>query len=269
MATAMNITDPVKMPVRTGAPEHDRPGLSLQVLSAINMLNMGILVVDRNARITFANCTARDLLQFQKGSGVHAQPSNDTLQSVGALNRRLRKAISDGERSTGGYLALPAAGHKRLIVLVVPCRSGEAGIGADLSSILFVSDLAADPDMDLSPIARLYELTPAETRLLEALVRGERVGKYIKQTGITLNTAKSHLRQLFIKTQTSRQCELVLRVHANPLFHLVSAKSKRRHEQEERTHERDFRDSSVTRARESCFSPAHQRLPPSTPSATP
>jgi DNA-binding CsgD family transcriptional regulator len=237
----MNIPDSTKKPsFQTGEPEQDHPCLSSQVLTAINMLNMGILVVDREARITFANCTAKDLLQFHKGAGVHAQPSTDTLQSVGALDRRLRQAISGGEGPAGGYLALPAAGDKRLIVLVVPCRSDEADAPGESSSILFVSDLGSDPDMDLSPIARLYELTPAETRLLEALVRGERVGEYAKQTGITLNTAKSHLKRLFTKTQTSRQCELVLRVHANPVFHLVSAKSKRSHEEKERTREREL-----------------------------
>lgn len=235
----MNINDSTKMPpFQASEPEHDRRCLSSQVLTAINMLNMGILVVDREARITFANCTAKDLLQFHKGASVHAQPPADTLQS-GALNRRLRQAISGGEHPAGGYLALPTAGDKRLIVLVVPCRNDEAGARGEASSILFVSDLAAEHDVDLSPIASLYELTPAETRLLEGLVRGERVGEYAKQAGITLNTAKSHLKRLFTKTQTSRQSDLVLRVHANPVFHLVSTKPKRCREEKDRAHQRE------------------------------
>ena len=230
----MHTCNSTKMPpFQAREPEHDRPCLSPQVLTAINMLNMGILVVDREARITFANCTAKDLLRFNKGTSVPAQLPADTLRSVGALDRRLRKAISGGENSLGGYLALPTAGDKRLIVLVVPFHSDEADGGEKSGSILFVSDLAAEHDADLSLIAGLYELTPAETRLLEALVRGERVGEYAKQTGITLNTAKSHLKRLFIKTQTSRQSDLVLRVHANPVFHLVSTKSKRRREEKQ------------------------------------
>jgi DNA-binding CsgD family transcriptional regulator len=230
----MNISNSTKMPpFQAAKTEHDRPCLSPQVLTAINMLNMGILVVDREARITFANCTAKDLLQFNRGTSVPAEPPADTLQSVGALDRRLRQAISGGEQAAGGYLALPAAGDKRLIVLVVPFHSDEPGDREKSGSILFVSDLAAEHDADLSLIASLYELTPAEMRLLEALVRGERVGEYAKQTGITLNTAKSHLKRLFIKTQTSRQSDLVLRVHANPVFHLVSTKSQRRREEKQ------------------------------------
>jgi DNA-binding CsgD family transcriptional regulator len=229
----MNINDSTKMPpFQAREPGQDRPCLSPQVLTAINMLNMGILVVDREARITFANCTAKNLLQFNKGPSVPAQPPADTLRSVGALDRRLRQAISGGEHSSG-YLAVPTAGDKRLIVLVVPFHSDEPGDREKSGSILFVSDLAAEHDADLSLIASLYELTPAEMRLLEALVRGERVGEYAKQTGITLNTAKSHLKRLFIKTQTSRQSDLVLRVHANPVFHLVSTKSKRRREEKQ------------------------------------
>jgi DNA-binding CsgD family transcriptional regulator len=237
----MNTTDPGKKPTfQTDGPGHARPCLSPQLLTAINMLNMGILVVDREARITFANCTAKDLLQFQKGPRFHAQPSADAPESVGALDRRLRQAISGGERAASGYLELPAAGDKRLIVLVVPCHGEGADAQEKSGSILFVSDLTAEHDADLSLIAGLYELTPAEMRLLEALVRGERVGEYAKRAGITLNTAKSHLKRLFTKTQTSRQSDLVLRVHANPVFHLVSTKPKRCREDKQRSQEREL-----------------------------
>jgi DNA-binding CsgD family transcriptional regulator len=68
--------------------------------------------------------------------------------------------------------------------------------------------------------------------MLEALLKGRRVGDYAKQSGITLNTAKGHLNQLFRKTETTRQSELVLRVLANPAFSVVSAKSTLRRSEE-------------------------------------
>jgi DNA-binding CsgD family transcriptional regulator len=75
--------------------------------------------------------------------------------------------------------------------------------------------------VDLRPITRLYGLTGAEARLLQALVRGERVGTYAKNAGITLNTAKGYLKQLFSKTQTRRQSDLLRLVLSNPLLRLV------------------------------------------------
>jgi DNA-binding CsgD family transcriptional regulator len=218
--------DPIQKPaIQTGEANQVRPDVMSHVLTAINMLNFGILVVDREARVTFANHFAKDLLQSHSCLSVHTHPSANTLQSAGSLNRRLRRAISSREHTADGYLALPAEGDKSLIVLVVPCRSDEIGASGETSSILFVSNPTADPDVDLRPIADLYGLTGAETRLLEAILKGQRVGKYAKHAGITLNTVKGHLNQLFRKTRTNRQSELVLRVLANSAFRVVSARS--------------------------------------------
>jgi DNA-binding CsgD family transcriptional regulator len=222
----MTMIDPQQKPaVRLGEARHDRPDVTSDILTAINMLNLGILIVDHEARITFANQFAKRLLQSHSGLSVNRQDSSCASRPAGSLDRRLRQAISRRRKADDVYLALPAAGDKSLIVLVVPCRSDEAGATDAASSILFVSDPAADSNVDLRPIARLYGLTGAETRLLDALVKGQRTRDYAKLAGITLNTVKGHLNQLFRKTQTSRQSQLVLRVLANPAFRIISEKS--------------------------------------------
>jgi DNA-binding CsgD family transcriptional regulator len=218
----MSMIDPIENAAsRTGDAKHDCPEVMGHVLAAINMLNLGILVVDREARIIFANHFARDLLQSPSEASAPNQPSANARQSAGALDRRLRQAISGREHAADSYLALPASGDKSLIALVVPCRNDTSG---ETNSILFVSNPTADLDVDLRPIARLYGLTGAEIRLLDALLKGQRAGAYAKLAGVTLNTVKGHLNQLFRKTQTSRQSELVLRVLANPAFRVVSAR---------------------------------------------
>jgi nitrogen-specific signal transduction histidine kinase len=73
---------------QTGDAKHDRPAVMDHVLAAINMLNLGILVVDREARITFANHSAKTLLQSNGGLSVHTQPSANTITSASALSGR-------------------------------------------------------------------------------------------------------------------------------------------------------------------------------------
>jgi len=204
--------------------EHISPGVSPEVLTAIDMLNVGILVVDREGRITFANRAAEDLLQCRTGRSIHCWLREETPPGGRGPDRPLRAAIARGERGAESYLAVGTANNTPLIVLIVPCASDEKRPERATTSILFVSDPTAEPDLDLRPVARLYGLTCAETWLLRALLKGKRVGEYAKQAGITLNTAKGYLKQLFSKTRVSRQSDLMRLVLANPLLRLFSTK---------------------------------------------
>lgn len=222
----MNQTDFArKTAVETGEPESVFAGISPHLLTAINMLNLGILVVDREGRITFANCAAADLLKNHGGTNVRRPPPADAPGSTGALDWRLRQAIARPERAGDRHLMLPAARDNPLIVRIVPCRSEAAGVPDGSISVLFITDPTAAPDVDMSQIGRLYGLTRAELRLLEALIRGCTIRDYASQARISLNTVKGHLKQVFSKTDTSRQSELMVRVLANPVFRLVPTRS--------------------------------------------
>jgi DNA-binding CsgD family transcriptional regulator len=79
-------------------------------------------------------------------------------------------------------------------------------------SVIFVFDEAANPPSPIRLIAELYGLTPAESRLAEALLAGQSLADYGDWAGLTRNTLKTHLRSLFNKTDTARQSELVRRL---------------------------------------------------------
>lgn len=57
--------------------------------------------------------------------------------------------------------------------------------------------------------ARLYAFTPAETRVLEALLEGRTIGSAARTLGIGESTVKTHLQHMFDKTDTRRQIDLV------------------------------------------------------------
>ncbi len=61
----------------------------------------------------------------------------------------------------------------------------------------------------LGELARLYALTHAEARVLGALVDGQSIAGYCAIAGISVNTAKTHLKQIFAKTGVNRQTELI------------------------------------------------------------
>lgn len=62
-------------------------------------------------------------------------------------------------------------------------------------------------------------LTPAETRLAVALFKGQSVEAYAKEAGISINTARWHVKQIYAKTGVNRQSELIQRLlkhHCRP-----------------------------------------------------
>jgi DNA-binding CsgD family transcriptional regulator len=62
--------------------------------------------------------------------------------------------------------------------------------------------------MDNKTLAKL-SLTPAETRLAIALFKGQSVEAYAKDTGISINTARWYVKQIYAKTGVKRQTELI------------------------------------------------------------
>lgn len=221
----MCITDPLD-PVDPLREAHRRvAGMPVAILTVMNSLNLGILIVDAECRITFANDYATKLLRSLRGFRFDPRRPADRLQYRSPFDKRLREAISGCDHRADNFFALNGVSANSLIVQIVPYDSDEPGrIGAS-GSILFVSDASTKPDLDLGPTAKLYGLTRAELRLLEALLNGEKIGDYAQKERVTQNTVKGHLAQLFRKTQTCRQSELVLRVLANPVFRLASRHS--------------------------------------------
>jgi DNA-binding CsgD family transcriptional regulator len=205
-----------------------RAGVCSPILAAVNLLNVGVLIVDGECRITFANDYATEVLRSSKGTLIRNTRSAERVHNLSPFSKRLREAISCGDDQLDRFLVFSGADTDCLIVQIVPYRSDEPGQAGASGSILFVSGATATSNLDVRPTATLYGLTRAELRLLEALLNGEKVGDYAKRRGVTLNTVKGHLTQLFRKTQTSRQSELVLRVFANPVFRLASRHSSTR-----------------------------------------
>ena len=200
------------------------PGVLRHLLRVIDLLNLGVLVLDREGRIMFANRTARALLQIRAGQSLDSTVGAEISEDDRSLGRRLKTAMSRSEHAAKGRVSPSAASDKSVITLAIRCGDNDAS-PAEPAAVMFVSDPAAELEIDLDAVARLYRLTGAETRLLGALLKGGRISDYSRDARITLNTAKGYLKQLFSKTHTTRQSELVRSILANPLLRLVSTQA--------------------------------------------
>jgi DNA-binding CsgD family transcriptional regulator len=66
-------------------------------------------------------------------------------------------------------------------------------------------------------IAQMFGLSPSQSRLVAALVAGESMADYAESAGVSINTAKTQMRRIFLKMGVKRQSELVRAIASNPL----------------------------------------------------
>ncbi len=64
--------------------------------------------------------------------------------------------------------------------------------------------------MDALYLQSRFRLTAAETRVALGIARGESLAAIAKMYGISVETARTHLKAVFTKTGTHRQAELAV-----------------------------------------------------------
>jgi DNA-binding CsgD family transcriptional regulator len=188
-------------------------GLPEGSVEILNRLLQGVILVDAEARVIFANLAAENMLRA--GRGVF--PARDGLRAeLPGETRRLRRAISDcakphpGFGGTGGHLRLSREHGLPLTVLVAPHHSRLDWIDiARPRAILFITD--PDVKAALSPqwLREDFELTPAEAAVAVEVLEADGLQPAARRLGISLATAHTHLAHVFAKTGTHRQSELV------------------------------------------------------------
>jgi DNA-binding CsgD family transcriptional regulator len=110
-------------------------------------------------------------------------------------------------------LCIHRNGDRRpLHVWAVPLLRASSGLLVPASEA-DVMVIVIDPELSMAPpidaLKALYGLTDAEARLTKGLLHGERLEDYAARAGISMNTARTHLKSVFAKTDTDRQAELM------------------------------------------------------------
>jgi DNA-binding CsgD family transcriptional regulator len=176
----------------------------------LDRLASGVLIVDSDTRVLFANIAAekivgaQDVLVMTDGT---IRPRQRELGDV--FQRLLGSAIAGGP---GGSLLL-ARPSRRLPVsaLVTPLAGTLAASLSDQGRRGAAAIFLSDPERQELPaehLRALYKLSATEARVAWLTTRSGSIGSAAKALGIAPETVRTHLKHIYAKTGVNRQSAL-------------------------------------------------------------
>jgi DNA-binding CsgD family transcriptional regulator len=186
--------------------------LSLGLASSFDMLNhvqQGVLLVDPNARLLFANTIGESLLAKADGLLVdHAGLCAATPAATARLRGQIRACRTNPD---GGRVSLPRReGRSPVEALILPFQSEIHRPGVlRPAAIVFLTDTEHALSLRAETLRKAFALTPAEAAFVLEIVKGDGRQAAADRLGISVATARTHLMHVFEKTGVRRQAELV------------------------------------------------------------
>lgn len=169
-------------------------------------LTVGVLIFTADGALIRANAIADHIL-----SETGAEISDTLAESVRALGAQARAGREDGrslllDESTSCIAQLHACPPEQLT-------------GAPAMVMAFLTKQNAQVPLSSVALSAMFELTPAEARVARHLASGLRPDEIALELGVAATTIAFHLRNVFAKTGTHRQADLVALLLSLPVRH--------------------------------------------------
>jgi DNA-binding CsgD family transcriptional regulator len=180
--------------------------------AALDLLGIAVLAITADRDIVFSNSAARAL--FERDTGV--ANANGRLRLPPPADAALLGILRSPTKR--GWFQLPRRAERPVVGRVTPAASlPEAAPGLPQCFLVFMDDLdRADPSLAVPAVRALYGLTEAEARVACLVGYGLAPLDAAGALGVSEATARTQLKQVFVKLGISRQSDLVtavLRVH--------------------------------------------------------
>ena len=181
--------------------------------AALSLIDLGIILISGTGKVVFANTAARALLDEgscirERNHQVRAATLSDTVRLQSAISHVLQASVEPQKLSQSPLLALQRNGMPPLVVSVLPMTHG-VDEASDVAAMLFIVDPALDVAVLLKPVCKLFQLSNVESILAAQLATGRTLAEAATTLRVKEATARSYLKQVFAKTGTNRQAELV------------------------------------------------------------
>jgi DNA-binding CsgD family transcriptional regulator/PAS domain-containing protein len=194
---------------------HGAQRVRLALAEAIDRLPTGLLLLDSKRRVVVQNRGAERIIAANDGFRIDRHgPSADDARENATFQKLIADAIdarAGQEIRAAGFVAISRpSGERSYAVMVTPLLAAPGkSVMSDAVVAIFVADPSARFFAGPEALTELYQLTHSEAELVRLLATGLSLEEAADKRGVSLNTARSHLKHVFAKTDTSRQGELV------------------------------------------------------------
>ena len=182
----------------------------------LNMLNFSIFVLDEKRRPLFVNAKAGRLMN--EGEVFYTDSTGSLRITDDATDKTLKRSLNAlyHDEIEPKIHPIPIRFEETRPVMFAWVSSLPLpGNGArpkarrplKMASLMITEKSHQKIEKDI--LANLFNLTPAEARLLQCLLEGTRPLDYAKRQGVSQNTVRNQLKSIFEKTEVRRQSDLV------------------------------------------------------------
>lgn len=188
---------------------------------ALDLIAIGVVLLDGNGQVLHSNRAAREMVAEADFLTIRHRrirapdaPSDRALRH--AVSAMLKPRPEGGEQVKGVTLhrkadALTVSALACALPLVHPETTDQPHVA------LFLSAPARERRVSEQLLIQLFSLTPTEARVAAALAAGARPADVAAELGVSQTTIAFHMRNLFEKTGTNRQTDLVGLILAGPM----------------------------------------------------
>lgn len=175
---------------------------------ALNQLNHGVLVLNADGKMTFANALAKRLI-----SALYLAEIKSTQHHLSLPKKVLE--IAQLSRTQEIVCRKISLNNQSLIVVASPLKSlpqwqSQFCANQNESSVMiwiFNNHQQSNSSVDL--MTHLFKLTLAESKVLELLLSNHTPRQIAESLQVKITTVRTHLAALLFKTETERQQDLI------------------------------------------------------------
>lgn len=175
--------------------------------AALEHLNCAMVIVESDARIMYATKRAEAIFRECDSIKIVRQRVSTRDQKTA---QRL-KALVDGAICTaggkgsasGGMLTVERASKSPLTLLIAPLVGGETPKAA-----IFINEPDALVGAEIA-LSGMFGLSPTEAAVTSSLIKGHSVESICLDHHVSINTLRTQLKSIYLKTGTKRQAQLV------------------------------------------------------------
>ena len=173
------------------------------------------LLVDADGRIVHCNKSANELSVHSvglrtDGGRLAAATSVDRAALREAIRDVAKAACQSPEATRAVTLSVPGQQHPAVVSIYAAGRAFQAETG-EVAELVLVT--ARNPhfehDIHTCSFVKQFGLSPAQSRVTVLIIAGHSLADTARKLHVSENTARSHLKQIFQKTNTHGKMELV------------------------------------------------------------